>query len=67
MAQFEIYTYQFQRILKCSQTEIKFEGMPSVACTDEQWDNRQGFFGKIFDKYLVTKPTFTRLAKIFEV
>lgn len=26
-----------------------------------------GFFGKIFDKYLVTKPTFTRLAKIFEV
>ena len=38
MAQFEIYTYQFQRILKCSQTEIKFEGMPSVACTDEQWE-----------------------------
>lgn len=26
-----------------------------------------GFIGKIFDKYLVTKPTFTRLAKIFEV
>ena len=49
MAQFEIYTYQFQRILKCSQVEIKFEGMPSVACTDEQWDNRQGLFGKIFD------------------
>ena len=49
MAQFEIYTYQFQRILKCSQTEIEFEGMPSVACTDEQWDNRQRLFGKIFD------------------
>lgn len=26
-----------------------------------------GFFGKIFDKFMVTKPTFTRLAKIFEV
>lgn len=26
-----------------------------------------GFFGKIFDKFTVTKPTFTKLAKIFEV
>ena len=34
MAQFEIYTYQFQRILKCSQTEIKFEGMANRECTD---------------------------------
>ena len=49
MSQFEIYTYQFQRILKCSQTEIKFDGMPSVACTDEQWNDRQGLFGKFFD------------------
>ena len=49
MAQFEIYTYQFQRILQCSQTEMKFEGMPSVACTDEQWEERQELFGRLFD------------------
>lgn len=48
MPQFEIYTYQFQRILKCAQTELKFDGIPSMSCTDEQWKNRQALFATCF-------------------
>lgn len=67
MAQFEIYTYQFQRILKCSQTEIEFEGIPKSVCSDEQWENRQKLFGKLFKPEVKLEFKSGRSPLIYEV
>lgn len=67
MAQFEIYTYQFQRILKCSQTEIKFEGIANRECTDEQWEDRQTLFGKCFDRNVNLEFKVGRASLLYEI
>ena len=67
MAQFDIYTYQFQRILKCSQTEIEFEGIPKSECTDEQWENRQKLFGKLFKPGVKLEFKAGRSPLIYEI
>ena len=67
MPQFEIYTYQFQRILKCSQTEIDFEGIPKSVCTDEQWEERQKLFGQLFKPGVKLEFKTGRSPLIYEV
>lgn len=67
MAQFEIYTYQFQRILKCAQTELKFDGFPSMSCTNEQWENRQTLFGKCFDANVKLEFKVGRSSLLYEI
>lgn len=67
MPQFEIYTYQFQRILKCAQTEIDFEGVPKTHCTDEQWDNRQNLFGQLFKPDVKLEFKSGRAPLIYEI
>ena len=64
---FEIYTYQFQRILKCTQTEIDFEGIPKSVCTDEQWNDRQKLFGKLFKPGVKLEFKSGRSPLIYEV
>ena len=67
MPKFEIYTYQFQRILKCTQTEIDFEGIPKSVCTDEQWNDRQKLFGKLFKPGVKLEFKSGRSPVIYEV
>lgn len=67
MPQFDIYTYQFQRILKCSQTEMDFEGMPKSVCTDGQWEDRQKLFGQLFKPGVKLEFKSGRSPLIYEV
>lgn len=67
MAKFDIYTYQFQRILKCAQTEINFDGIPKSECTDEQWENRQDLFGQLFKPGVRLEFRTNRSPLIYEI
>lgn len=50
MANYSIYTYQFERVRKVSKQQLEFEDYPPSSCTDEEWDNRLETFRSFFRK-----------------
>ncbi len=49
---FDVYTYQFQRILSPTQTEGNSAGYNNEYCSDADWHNKQEIFGNIFKQEL---------------
>ena len=50
MANYSIYTYQFERIRNFPNLQMEIQDFPSSLCTDEEWDNRLETFRSFFRK-----------------
>lgn len=55
MSTYAIYTYQFERIIRSTFTQLEIQGFPPPGCTDEEWDKRLETFRTFFKKDLPLK------------